>query len=90
MTPKEKADQMVNEYRMILMNEDTECGNEILCTMIAVKCALVAVNGIIKANPHLWIQRTVNYVGISRTYDEEVLNKEYWREVKTEIENYEQ
>jgi len=38
----------------------------------------------------LWIQRTVNYVGVSRTYDEEVLNKEYWREVKKEIENYEQ
>jgi len=90
MTHKEQADQMVNEYRMILMNEDTECGNEILCTMIAVKCALVAVKAIIKANPHLWIQRTVNYVGVSRTYDEEVLNKEYWREVKKEIENYEQ
>ena len=90
MTPKEKADQMVKEYRMILMNEDTECGNEILCTMIAVKCALVAVNGIIKANPHLWIQRTVNYVGVSRTYDEEVLNKDSWQQVKKEIENYEQ
>ena len=87
---KQTADQMVNEYRMILMNEDTDCGNEILCTMIAIKCALVAVNGIIKANPHLWIQRTVNYVGVSRTYDEEVLNKEYWREVKKEIETYEQ
>ena len=47
MTHKEKADQMVNEYRMILMNEDTECGNEILCTSIAVKCALVAVNEIL-------------------------------------------
>ena len=48
MNHKQQADQMVNEYRMILMNEDTECGNEILCTMIAVKCALVGLNYLIK------------------------------------------
>ena len=32
MTPKEKAESLVNQYRMVLMDEDTECGNEILCT----------------------------------------------------------
>lgn len=50
MTPKEKARELVNEYRVILMNEDTDCGNEILCTSIAKKCALIAVDAILNTN----------------------------------------
>jgi len=37
MTPKEKAINLVDSYRNILMNEDTECGNEILCSVIAIR-----------------------------------------------------
>jgi len=37
MTSKEKAEELVNKYRMILMDEDTDCGNEILCSLIAIK-----------------------------------------------------
>ena len=48
MRPKEKAKELVNHYRMILMEEDTECGNEILCTTIAKKCAKVAVDELLK------------------------------------------
>jgi hypothetical protein len=44
MTTKLKAEELVNSYRIILMNEDTECGNEILCTSIAKQCALIAVD----------------------------------------------
>jgi hypothetical protein len=44
MTPKDKAEALVNSYRIILINEDTECGNEILCTSIAKQCALIAVD----------------------------------------------
>jgi len=47
MTPKEKSKNLVNSYRIILMNEDTECGNEILCTSIAKQCALIAVDEIL-------------------------------------------
>ena len=47
MTPKEKAESLVNSYRIILMNEDTECGNEILCTSIAKQSALIAVDELI-------------------------------------------
>jgi len=47
MTPEQRALSIVNTYRMILMNEDTDCGNEILCTSIAIKNALVAINHII-------------------------------------------
>jgi hypothetical protein len=53
LTPKDKAHELVNQYRMILMDEDTECGNELLCTSIAIKCALIAVDEII-TNSHLW------------------------------------
>jgi hypothetical protein len=47
MTPEQRALSIVNTYRMILMNADTECGNEILCTSIAIKNALVAINQMI-------------------------------------------
>jgi hypothetical protein len=46
-SPKEKANDLVNTYRMILMDADTDCGNEILCTSIAIKTALVAINQMI-------------------------------------------
>ena len=44
MTPKEKANELVDTFRIVLMNEDTDCGNEILCTLIAKQCALIAVD----------------------------------------------
>jgi hypothetical protein len=47
MTPEQKALSIVNTYRMILMDADTECGNEILCTSIAIKTAIVAINQMI-------------------------------------------
>lgn len=47
MTQKEKAESLVNQYRMVLMDEDTECGNEILCTSIAIKNALILVDEIL-------------------------------------------
>ena len=43
-SPKQKAEELVNQYRMILMDEDTDCGNELLCTSIAIKCALLTAN----------------------------------------------
>ncbi len=48
MTPKETAKELINSYRFILMNEDTECGNEILCTSIAKQCAIIAVDEILR------------------------------------------
>ena len=43
MIPREKAISLVDSYRNILMNEDTECGNEILCTVITKESALIAI-----------------------------------------------
>jgi hypothetical protein len=47
MTPEQRALSIVDTYRMILMDADTECGNEILCTSIAIKTAIVAINQMI-------------------------------------------
>jgi hypothetical protein len=46
MTTKERANELVDKYRIILMNQDTQCGEEILCTIIAKQCALIAVDEI--------------------------------------------
>jgi plasmid rolling circle replication initiator protein Rep len=53
MTPKQKAEDLVSTYRILLMDEDTDCGNELLCTSIAIKNALVAVDELIKATTPL-------------------------------------
>jgi hypothetical protein len=47
MTPEQRAIDLVNQYRMILMQEDTDCGCEILCTSIAIKTAIVSINQMI-------------------------------------------
>jgi len=49
MTPKEKAEDLVNQFKNILMDEDTDCGNEALCTSIAIKNALIVVDEVLKA-----------------------------------------
>ena len=48
MSAKDKAKELVDTYRIMLMNSDTECGEEILCTVIAKYCALIAVDELIK------------------------------------------
>jgi hypothetical protein len=45
---KAKAEELVNKFRMTLMNEDTDCGNEILCTSIAIKQSMIAVDEILE------------------------------------------
>jgi hypothetical protein len=72
--PKDKAEALVNSYRIILMNEDTECGNEILCTSIAKQSALIAVDEL--------IEFAYNYTDYN-----EKSTKEYLEKVKKEIEN---
>ena len=73
MTPKDKAKELVDTYRIMLMNSDTECGEEILCTVIAKYCALIAVDEILK---QCWDYR---YIDLQASYD-------YWQEVKQQIE----
>jgi len=78
MKATEKAEDLVNQFRMVLMNEDTECGEEILCTSIAIKNALISVFEIIHA--------IVKIEGIETLGKAEIKELEYWREVKQELE----
>jgi len=79
---KQKAEELVNSYRIILMNEDTECGNEILCSSIAKQCALIAVDEILNIeHPQIII-----YTEIIKNSIRDYFQDEYWDEVKKEIE----
>lgn len=41
--PQVKAEEILVSFKIILMNEVTECGNEILCTHIAKECSLLLI-----------------------------------------------
>ena len=71
MTPKEKAKELVDTYRIMLMNSDTECGEEILCTVIAKQCALIAVDEVIQAMDNVMLPNPF---------------KQYWNKVKQKIQ----
>ena len=46
MTPQEKAEQLLHEYRMLFMDEGEDYGEEILVSMLSKQCALIAVKEI--------------------------------------------
>jgi hypothetical protein len=71
MKATDKANELVDSYRMMLMNEDTECSEEILCTIIAKQSALIAVDEIMKAMDDVMLPNPF---------------KQYWDQVKQEIE----
>jgi hypothetical protein len=71
MTPKDKAIELVDTYRIMLMNSDTECGEEILCTVIAKYCALIAVDEVIQAMDNVMLPNPF---------------KQYWNKVKQKIQ----
>ena len=70
MTAIEKANDLVNQYRMILMNEDTDCGNEVLCSLIAIKSAKITANEMIE-----YISKVADYNGYNLRYWNDVINE---------------
>lgn len=73
MSAKDKAKDLVDIYRIMLMNTDTECGEEILCTMIAKYCALIAVDQMISVLPFTDINTSPGkYCENERAYLKEV------------------
>ena len=79
MTPKEKAFELVDTYKFVLWSEDTQCGEEILCTGIAKRCALIAVDEMILVLPFTNTNSTLNEYAIH-------LHR-YLEQEKHEIEN---
>jgi hypothetical protein len=80
MTAKKKAENLVNEYRVMLMQTDTDAGEEILCTSIAKECAMIL------AEERL---NELNFTHIG--YGKEIMQGyqktkvKFWQEVKKEI-----
>jgi len=77
MTPKQKAQDLVYQFKNILMDEDTDCGNEVLCTSIAIKNALILTYEVANRVPY---QNKSN-----RNKINDDLTVEYWAEVWEEL-----
>lgn len=86
MTPKEKAEELVHKYRMLLMNADTDCGEEILVSILSVQCALIAVGEIIKSRGDDGAFDDTLSSNSSEYYTSHPMYLTYWLQVKQEIE----
>lgn len=84
MTAKEKANDLVNSYRIMLMNTDTDCGQEILCTVISKQCALILVDEIIQNQTKLLDE--MQYKLILGGIKSITMQSDYWNNVKQYIE----
>lgn len=73
MAPKEKAAELVDKYKIVLIQSDTDAGEEILCTIVAKQCALIEADELL--SEHFF--NDTDYA--DRRY-------KYWQEVKQEIE----
>lgn len=71
MTPKEKADELITKYHT---SRDANDWDDVRDVFAARRCALIAVNEILKANPY-----EVTKTDMDSTID-------YWEQVKSEIE----
>ena len=71
MTPKEKADKLCIDFLIKPNTTDIRFGMD---KQLAKQCALIAVDEIIEANP------------IAFDEDDNCIAKQWWQEVKIEIE----
>jgi hypothetical protein len=70
-SPKEKADELFNHYHNLIQEIGGDMGHEILVSILAKNCALIAVDEILRI-------RSVN--------KDDILSN-YWEEVEREINN---
>jgi len=75
MTPLQKAEDLVNQFKNILMAEDTDCGYEVLCTSIAIKNALICADEVLMRVPYKDIANWIT----------DDLTVKYWIDVKMEL-----
>jgi hypothetical protein len=79
-SPKEKAKLIFNHYHNLIQEIGGDMGQEIIVSILAKNCALIAVDEIIDS--HYKIKNFLfNEIGYLIT------NPEYWQEVKEEINN---
>lgn len=78
-TPQQKAKELLNYYYILIQETGGELGQEILVSILAKKCALIAVDEIIDI-------LEINGFTLQEHYHKGTL--EYWIHVKDEILNY--
>ena len=71
MTPKQKADEIFTNYHNLIQEIGGELGQEILVSILAKQCALIAVDEILNIN----------------SFEEHFTIHFYYLAVKEEIEN---
>jgi hypothetical protein len=79
MTPQEKAEELIDKFHIkvyvsFIENSIPSIVNALMLYNSAKECALIAVDEIIKSNP------------IAFDEDDNCIAKQWWQEVKTEIE----
>jgi hypothetical protein len=70
-TPKEKAKELFNQYHNLIQEIGGDMGHEILVSILAKQCALIAVDEILNIN----------------SVDKDFSLSHYWLDVKQEINN---
>ena len=74
MDAKEKAQELVHQYRILMMDNGGDYVDETLVSTLSKQCALIAVIQVINSNPH------------SNPFNTEPFSTmDYWIEVKNEI-----
>jgi hypothetical protein len=70
-TPKEKAKELFNHYHNLIQEIGGDMGHEILVSILAKNCALIAVDEILEI----------------KSVDKDFDLSHYWQEVEQEINN---
>jgi hypothetical protein len=75
MTPKQKAEDLIHQYRMMLMDYGDDYGEEILVSILSSRCALIAID------LHLEELSKMKLI-----FSDREIHYKYWKEIKQEIE----
>jgi hypothetical protein len=76
--PEEKAKELFNHYHNLIQSIGGDMGHEIIVSILAKNCALIAVDELIKSH---YLLTTTHDIKPS------IRCKSYWKEVKEEINN---
>ena len=74
MTPVEKANEIFTHYHNLIQEQGGELGQEILVSILAKQCALIAIGLIVKETLELSKEYSNNFIYI------------YWLRVQEELE----
>jgi hypothetical protein len=79
-SPKEKAKELFNQYHNLIQDIGGDLGHEILVSILAKNCALIAVDEILQTFNNEWTKLDFWTEEINGTIN-------FWQEVEQEINN---